>query len=549
MKLALAQLNYHIGNFAANNKKIIDHIIRAKADAADLIVFAELAVGGYPAKDMLRNEHFIQQSADSLQEIAQACQGISCIIGAPMVNTDAEGKALYNAAVVLSDGKIQHIAKKTLLPDYDVFDEYRYFEPNRAATCIDIQGEKVALTVCEDLCDDDMSNSYVGDLMADLRRENPSLIINIAASPFSYTHFENRLNILRNNAIKAACPLIYVNQIGAHTDIIFDGRSLALDKNGHVLTELKAFNEDYRVIKIDQQPLACSTKKYADNNREKNGEIALIHQALLLGIRDYFQKSGFSNAVLGLSGGLDSAIVAALACEALGAENVLAILLPSKYSSDHSLKDALDFVHNTGCQHQIIPIEDIANTFDRTLAEVFAGRDPDVTEENIQARIRGTILMAVSNKFGHILLNTSNKSEAAVGYGTLYGDMAGSLSVIGDVYKTQAYALARYINREREIIPLNTIVKPPSAELRPDQKDSDSLPPYEILDSVLYQLIELEKSAAQVVQSGFDDSLVTRIAKLLYNAEFKRFQAPPILRVSPKAFGSGRVMPLVAKYF
>lgn len=541
MKIALAQLNYHIGNFTANNEKIITHITRAKADGADLIVFAELAIGGYPAKDLLRNAQFIQQCTDSLHEIAQVCQGISCVIGSPVINTDPEGKALYNAAVVLADGQIKNICKKSLLPDYDVFDEYRYFEPNRSASCIDINGEKVALTICEDLWDDEVSNSYVGDLMAALRKENPSLIINIAASPFSYTHFENRVNVLRRNVIKTGCPLVYVNQIGAHTDIIFDGRSLALDRNGNIMAELKRFAEDYTVLDIHAKTPVLT--------EQKPSEIALIHQALLLGIRDYFRKSGFKKAVLGLSGGLDSAIVAALACEALGAENVLAVLMPSVYSSEHSLKDALNLVENTDCKHQIIPIKAIATAFDQTLAEAFTGRTPDLTEENIQARVRGTILMALSNKFGHILLNTSNKSEAAVGYGTLYGDMAGSLSVIGDVYKTQAYALARYINREREIIPLNTIVKPPSAELRPDQKDSDSLPPYAILDSILYQLIELEKSATEVVRSGFDETLVQRISTLLNNAEFKRFQTPPILRVSPKAFGSGRVMPLVAKHF
>lgn len=540
MKIALAQLNYHIGNFADNNNKIIDSIERAKTDGADLIVFAELAVSGYPAKDLLRNQRFLDQCDASLLEIAKACQGISCVIGAPVRNTDPEGKALYNAAVLLEDGAIKSITKKSLLPDYDVFDEYRYFEPSATVSCIDIRGEKVALTICEDLWDDETSNNYVGDLMAELRKENPTVIVNIAASPFSYVHFENRLQVLKRNVIKAGCPLVYVNQIGAHTDIIFDGRSLALDGHGEILAELKGFNEDYRLVDIK----ALAEKK----EHQKDGEIALIYEALLLGIRDYFHKSGFKKAVLGLSGGIDSAIVAALACEALGAENVMAILMPSIYSSDHSLKDALELVNNTGCAHRIIPIKDVASAFDATLAETFAGKEADLTEENIQARIRGTLLMAFSNKFGHILLNTSNKSEAAVGYGTLYGDMAGSLSVIGDVYKTQAYVLANYINREREIIPTNTLVKPPSAELRPGQQDSDSLPPYDILDSVLYQLIELEKSASEVVQSGFDEALVSRIAKLLNNAEFKRFQAPPILRVSPKAFGNGRVMPLVAKY-
>src|SRR5690606_29433120 len=380
MKIALAQLNYHIGNFTANNEKIISYITRAKADGADLIVFAELAIGGYPAKDLLRNAQFIQQCTNSLHEIAQVCQGISCVIGSPMVNTDPEGKALYNAAVVMADGQIQHICKKSLLPDYDVFDEYRYFEPNRTASCIDINGQKVALTICEDLWDDEVSNSYVGDLMAELRKENPSLIINIAASPFSYTHFENRINVLKRNVIKAGCPLVYVNQIGAHTDIIFDGRSLALDRNGNILSELKAFTEDYAVLDIYGQ---ASTLP-----EQKPSEIALIHQALLLGIRDYFQKSGFKKAVLGLSGGLDSAIVAALAGEALGAENVLAAMMPSKYSSEHSVKDALDLVENTGCAHQIIPIEDIAKAFDQTLADSFTGQTPDLTEENIQARIR-----------------------------------------------------------------------------------------------------------------------------------------------------------------
>src|SRR5690606_1562480 len=302
-----------------------------------------------------------------------------------------------------------------LLPDYDVFDEYRYFEPNRAATCIEINGEKVALTICEDLWDDEVANSYVGDLMTELRKENPSLIINIAASPFSYTHFENRINVLKRNVIKAGCPLVYVNQIGAHTDIIFDGRSLALDRKGQILSELKRFGEDYSVVDI-QAPASGV-------GQEKPSEIALIYEALILGIRDYFQKSGFKKAVLGLSVGLDSAIVAALACEALGAENVLAVLLPSQYSSEHSVRDALDLIENTGGKYRMTPIKDITKTFAQTLAETFTGRAPDLTEENIPARIRGTILMALSNKFGHSLLTASNISEAAVGYGTLYGDM------------------------------------------------------------------------------------------------------------------------------
>ncbi|MGX1639212.1 NAD+ synthase [Sphingobacterium sp. NPDC055431] len=544
MKIALSQLNYHIGNFEKNNQKIIDSILKAKNEGAELIVFAELANGGYPAKDLLRNTAFLQQCYHSIENIAEHCQDIACIIGAPVPNQDGEGKSLYNAAVLIEQGQVKQITKKSLLPDYDVFDEYRYFEPNAQVSCIKFKEKTIALTICEDLWDDDGPNSYVGDIMLELSKENPDLIINIAASPFSYTHFESRKNVLKRNVIKASAPLIYVNQIGAQTDIIFDGRSLALNKKAEVILELKAFEEDLQFVELINNELK-STVEY---NPRKTSEISLIHDALILGLRDYFQKSGFKSAILGLSGGLDSALVAALACEALGPENVLSILMPSVYSTDHSLKDALDLVENTGCQHQIIPIKDIAAAFESTLEETFTGREKDTTEENIQARTRGTLLMAISNKFGNILLNTSNKSEAAVGYGTLYGDMAGSISVIGDVYKTQAYELAKYINREREIIPINTIVKPPSAELRPDQKDSDSLPDYDLLDAVLFQLIEMEKSKEDVINLGFEESLVNRIYKLLCNAEFKRFQAPPILRVSPKAFGPGRSMPLVAKY-
>lgn len=543
MKIALAQLNYHIGNFEANEQKIIAAITSAKESNADLIVFAELAIGGYPAKDLLRNAIFINQCQQSLERIAQVCTNITCIIGAPIPNTTNEGKTLFNAAVILENGVIKECVFKTLLPDYDVFDEYRYFEPNRKINCVDIKGRKIALTICEDLWDDDENNSYVGDLMQDLANEKPSLIINLAASPFSYTHYAKRLDVLRKNINIAGTPLIYINQVGAHTDIIFDGRSLALDSNGQIIHELKRFEEDFQIIDFSEIDLNSESIDELPNT-----EIALIYEALLLGIKDYFNKSGFRKAVLGLSGGLDSAIVAALAVEALGAENVLAVLMPSIYSSDHSIQDALDLVHNTNCKHLILPIQEITLSFGNVLAGAFQGLSPDTTEENIQARSRGTLLMAISNKLGYILLNTSNKSEAAVGYGTLYGDMAGALSVIGDVYKSQAYELAHYINREREIIPLNTIVKPPSAELRPDQKDSDSLPPYEILDAILYQLIELEKSGSEIIKLGFDEALVTRIVKLVNNAEFKRFQVPPILRVSPKAFGAGRVMPLVAKY-
>lgn len=544
MKIALAQLNFHIGNFEQNEKKILKAISQAKSADADLIVFAELAIGGYPAKDLLRNAAFLNQCEQSLSRIALQCDTIDCIIGAPLRNGDEEGKPLSNVAVVISKGKVVNSHRKALLPDYDVFDEYRYFEPNRNIHCIDLLGKKIALTVCEDLWDNDQDNSYKGDLMFELAQEKPDIIINIAASPFSYVHFERRLAVLTANTLKTNAPLVYVNQVGAHTDIIFDGRSLAMNKSGEVITALKAFDEDLQYVNLDQSDLKASDPLQIN----ELGETASIHQALLLGLRDYFSKSGFKKAVLGLSGGLDSAIVAALAVEALGAENVLAVLMPSIYSTNHSIKDAMDLIDNTGCQHLILPIKEITQSFEKTLSDTFTGLQTDTTEENIQARTRGTLLMAISNKFGHILLNTSNKSEAAVGYGTLYGDMAGAISVIGDIYKTQAYRLAAYINRDREIIPINTIVKPPSAELRPDQKDSDSLPDYEILDAILYQIIELEKSESEIVALGFDEQLVRRIVRMVNNAEFKRFQAPPILRVSPKAFGCGRQIPLVANF-
>ena len=545
MKIALAQLNYHIGNFEANTKKIISAIHQAKEAAADLIIFAELAIGGYPAKDLLRNKAFRHQCDEAIHQIAAQCHDIACIIGAPVKNGDPEGKELYNSAVFIEHGIVKDVVKKGLLPDYDVFDEYRYFEPSRVFNCIELNGVKIALTICEDLWDDDEGgNSYVGDPMAELRKENPDLLINIAASPFSYTHFEERVKVLSQQVKKSSRPLIYVNQIGAHMDIIFDGRSIALNNEGTTVAELKSFEEDLQFITYHQQNIISTTAA----PKHPKSEMELVHDALILGLRDYFQKSGFRKAVLGLSGGLDSALVAALACEALGADNVLAILMPSVYSSDHSIKDAMDLVNNTGCKHHIIPIKDIANAYEHSLAPLFENLQPDTTEENIQARARAVILMAVSNKFGHILLNTSNKSEAAVGYGTLYGDMAGSISVIGDVYKSKAYDLARYINREREIIPINTIEKAPSAELRPDQKDSDSLPEYELLDQILFELIENEKAGSEVVAMGFEQSLVERICKLVNNAEFKRFQAPPILRISPKAFGPGRQIPLVAKY-
>ncbi|KQN33872.1 NAD+ synthetase [Pedobacter sp. Leaf41] len=544
MKIALAQLNYHIGNFENNTNKIVEHIQLAKSKGADLVVFAELAVCGYPPRDYLEFDEFIALCEDAAQKIAESCIEIACIIGLPVKNDILDGKDLFNAAYFIENGKVKSITKKALLPTYDVFDEYRYFEPASSFKCIDFKGKKIALTICEDLWNINDNPLYVSNPMDELIKEQPDLMINIAASPFSYTHDDERIKVLADNAKKYNLPVFYVNQVGAQTEIIFDGGSLVFDADGAMKAEMKYFEEDLQVFDLDE--VENVKNKYPQP--ERLTDIEQIHDALILGIKDYFEKSGFKMAVLGLSGGIDSAVVCALACRALGAENVMSVLMPSKFSSDHSIQDALDLVKNIGCQHEIIAIKEVAEAFDHILAPAFEGLPFNLTEENIQARIRGVINMAMSNKFGYILLNTSNKSECAVGYGTLYGDMCGAIGVIGDVYKTQVFELARYINKEREIIPVNTIVKPPSAELRPDQKDSDSLPDYDTLDRILYQHIEKKKGSKAIIEQGFSEELVKKIIKMVNVAEFKRYQTPPILRVSPKAFGMGRRMPIVGKH-
>jgi NAD+ synthase (glutamine-hydrolysing) len=544
MKIALAQLNYHIGNFESNTEKIIQTLETQRKAGVDLVVFAELSICGYPPRDFLEYPEFISLCNDAALKIAAASQGIACVIGLPITNPIIEGKDLYNAAYFIADGEIKQIIKKALLPNYDVFDEYRYFEPAHEFKCVDYKGHKIALTICEDLWNLGDNPLYKTCPMDELMKENPDFMINIAASPFAYNHDEERIFILSQNCKKYHMPLFYVNQVGAQTEIIFDGGSLVFDKAGDLISEFKYFEEEIQVFDVEN----VQSSIILTENKDRPTDTQQVYEALVLGIKDYFKKSGFSKAILGLSGGIDSALVCTLACHALGSENVMAVLMPSKYSSDHSIKDAEDLVKNLGCKSTIIPIKDIADTFDATLAKEFEGLEPNLTEENIQSRARGVILMAMSNKFGYILLNTSNKSESAVGYGTLYGDMCGAISVIGDCYKTQVYQLCNYINREKEIIPINSIVKPPSAELRPDQKDSDSLPDYDILDKILFEYIELKKSSKDIIDSGYDQDLVGRILKMVNKAEFKRYQTPPILRVSPKAFGMGRRMPIVGKY-
>jgi NAD+ synthase (glutamine-hydrolysing) len=547
MKIALAQLNYHIGNFESNTAKIIQHIKKARDNGADLVVFSELCVCGYPARDFLEFNEFISQCEDAANTIAAACTDIACIIGLPTPNNKPEGKDLNNSAYFIENGKVKAVVNKALLPNYDVFDEYRYFEPSTEFNCIDFKGHKIALTICEDLWNTIENPLYVTRPMDTLIKQQPDVMINIAASPFAYTHDDKRMSILEDNASRYNLPLFYVNTIGAQTELIFDGGSLVFDNTGKLVDELPYFEESIAYYTLEDNS-AITFDHPTTIRKEATSDIAQIHQALILGIRDYFYKSGFKQAILGLSGGIDSAVVCALAAEALGAENVMAVLLPSKFSSDHSLKDAEDLVNNLGCKHEIVAIKHITDAVEEALHPQFNNLPFNIAEENIQSRSRAVVLMAMCNKFGYILLNTSNKSEAAVGYGTLYGDMCGGISVIGDVYKTQVFELARYINRDTEIIPINSIVKPPSAELRPGQKDTDSLPEYDILDRILKEYVEHRCSSAEIIKMGFDEAIVRKVIRLVNIAEHKRYQTPPILRVSPKAFGMGRRMPIVGKY-
>ncbi len=547
MKLALAQLNYHVGDFESNTNKIIAHIQKAKQNGADLVVFAELCVCGYPARDFLEFDEFISQCEAAAKTIAAACTDIACIIGLPIPNNNLEGKDLNNSAYFIENCEVTAIVNKALLPNYDIFDEYRYFEPSTEFSCIDFKGHKIALTICEDLWNTIENPLYITRPMDILIKEQPDVMINIAASPFAYNHDEERIAILGDNATRYNLPLFYVNHVGAQTEIIFDGGSLVFDKGGKLVDELPYFEESLAYYDLSKDGV-ITLQQPATAKKVREPDIEQIHQALILGIRDYFYKSGFKSAILGLSGGIDSAVVCALAAEALGAENVMAVLLPSKFSSDHSLKDAEDLVKNLGCKHEIIAIKNITESIETALHPQFNNLPFNIAEENIQSRSRAIVLMAMCNKFGYILLNTSNKSEAAVGYGTLYGDMCGGISVIGDVYKTQVFQLARHINRAKEIIPENSIIKPPSAELRPDQKDTDSLPEYDILDRILFEYIENRCSSAEIIKMGFDEATVRRVIRLTNLAEHKRYQTPPILRVSPKAFGMGRRMPIVGKY-
>lgn len=558
MKIFIAQQNYHIGNFEKNQDKIIAAIELAKSKNADLIVFSEMSISGYPAKDFLDFKDFIDKCYNSIEIIKQHADTIAVIIGSPDRNPVREGKDLFNAAFFLYQKEINSIAHKTCLPTYDVFDENRYFEPAFSWNVIEFKGKKIALTICEDIWNLGDNPLYRICPMDILMEQNPDVMINISASPFDYTHADDRRATIKANVLKYKLPLIYCNAVGSQTEIIFDGVSLCFDKDANLCHELSQFKEELKEVNLNEDG-TFDAKKIRQAGEVANIisepvelipdlNIEQVYEAIVLGIKDYFSKMGFTKAIIGSSGGIDSAVTIALACTALGKENVRAILMPSEFSTSHSISDAEQLSKNFGNPYDIISIKNIFNAFLKELTPVFNSLPFNVAEENIQSRTRGNLLMALANKFGYILLNTSNKSELATGYGTLYGDMAGGIGVLGDCYKLQVYELAKYINRHTEIIPVNIINKAPSAELRPGQKDIDSLPPYEILDQILYQYIERIHGPHEIKTLGYEPMLVDRILKLVNRNEYKRNQFCPIIRISPKAFGTGRRMPIVGNY-
>lgn len=558
MKIFLAQQNYHIGNFESNTAKIITAVEEAKAKGGDIIMFSELSACGYAPRDFLEFNDFIEKSYKAIDQIKQHADGIAVIVGAPDRNKRKEGKDLHNAAFFLYEKEVKAVIHKTCLPNYDVFDEYRYFEPAYDWNIVEFKGKRLAITICEDIWNLGDNPLYRICPMDELMKFKPDVMLNISASPFDYTHVEDRKAIVKLNVQKYKLPMLYCNSVGSQTEIVFDGGSLVFDKHANMIQQLPLLEESLMSVDLKddgtfEQPIQLSAADVPNEelnplHLDETLSIKEIHDAIVLGIRDYFSKMGFTKAILGSSGGIDSAVTLAIACTALGKENVRAILMPSQYSTDHSVSDAELLSKNLDNPYDIVPVKNVYDSFLTELKPIFQDLPFSLAEENIQSRTRGNLLMAIANKFGYILLNTSNKSELATGYGTLYGDMAGGLGVLGDCYKLQVYELATFINRKGEIIPNNIITKAPSAELRPGQKDSDSLPDYAILDKVLYQYIERRQGPKEIKALGYDAALVDRVLKLVNVNEYKRNQFCPIIRVSPKAFGVGRRVPIVGKY-
>ncbi|MFN7636612.1 MAG: NAD+ synthase [Pseudanabaena sp.] len=557
----IAQLNPVIGDLLGNCDRILTAVQKLAKQGVQLVLTPELSICGYPPRDLLMNHQFVRDMETAIAELASKLPpDIAVLVGTVSVNPQANqsgGKPLFNSAALLQDGRVQQVFHKRLLPTYDVFDEDRYFAVGNGSNVftLNLKGGaslNIGVTICEDIWNDEKfwgKRNYADDPVAELATNHElDLLLNLSASPYAVGKQKLRESMLSHSAIMHNLPLLYANQVGANDDLIFDGRSMAFNSQGKIIARGKSFEEDLLVINLDEVSLDLSRHESDD---------AEIFAALVLGVRDYVQKCRFRQVVIGLSGGIDSALVAAIAAEAIGKENVLGVLMPSPYSSAHSITDAIALAQNLGISTQTIPIQPMMEAFDASLSNLFAGQTSDVTEENLQSRIRGSLLMAISNKFGHLLLSTGNKSEVSVGYCTLYGDMNGGLAAIADVPKTRVFSICKWLNRtssllmikqeNSEVIPVNIITKPPSAELKPDQLDQDSLPPYDILDDILHKLINQHLAAAEISATGHDPAIVDRVVRLVKIAEFKRRQAAPGLKITNRAFGSGWRMPIASK--
>ncbi|MEP0752783.1 NAD+ synthase [Trichocoleus sp. Lan] len=559
MKIAIAQLNPTIGNLTGNAQQILEAARQATQQGARLLLTPELSLCGYPPRDLLLNPGFVESMATVLQQLAKDLPpNLAVLVGTVDPNPEAHaagGKPLFNSIACLEQGKIQQIFHKRLLPSYDVFDEYRYFEPGLQPNSFTLDNLRIGVTICEDLWNDEEfwgKRSYAVNPIADLAQLGVDLVVNLSASPYSVGKHHLREAMLRHSTVRYRQPSIYINQVGGNDDLIFDGSSFALNHAGEVVCRALRFETDLVLLEFDEE----KRDLISPSATKDNGGVAPlaasedeeIWAALVLGVRDYARKCGFSKVTLGLSGGVDSALVAAIASAALGAENVFGVLMPSPYSSDHSVEDALKLAQKLGIATQTLAIGQLMQGYDQTLEPLFAGTAFGLAEENIQSRIRGNLLMAIANKFGYLLLSTGNKSEMAVGYCTLYGDMNGGLAVIADVPKTRVYSLCNWLNRNGEIIPTNILTKPPSAELKPGQVDQDSLPSYDILDDILQRLIHEHQSTAQIIEAGHDPVVVNKVMQLVARAEFKRRQAPPGLKITDRAFGTGWRMPIASRW-
>ncbi|MBI3017688.1 MAG: NAD+ synthase [Deltaproteobacteria bacterium] len=545
MKVALAQINPIIGAFDKNSEKILSFTQEAKKQGADLVVFPELSLVGYPPLDLLDKDHFVDNNLKALKNLLPHIRGIAILVGSVDKNTHKSGKKLFNSAALISNGKIISKHVKSLLPSYDVFDETRHFEPasSHHIQLTRLNRTPLAVSICEDIWNDKdfwKRRLYTFNPLSVLSKHKSLCLINLSASPFSMGKHKLRMRMLESLSKKYKVPSIYVNQVGSNDELIFDGGSFALNSKGKIIAQCRDFGEDLALLDLDTQE--------GTRHEISNTDMESIFKALVLGIRDYVHKCGFSKVLLGLSGGIDSALTAALATEALGPENVIGVLMPSRYSSEGSLKDAHDLVNNLKIKSLTIPIHELFETYLKSLTPLFKNENSSLTEENLQARIRGNLLMSLSNQWGALVLTTGNKSELATGYCTLYGDMSGGLAVLSDVPKTLVYDLSRYINTLKNVIPQNSITKPPSAELRPNQTDQDTLPPYSELDQILKAYVEEHAPISTISKRGFPESLVRDIVQRIDRNEYKRRQAPPGLRITHKAFGIGRRLPITQQY-